>query len=138
MNAKRSANALAVVLALAASIWLTLVSTAAPALQSRTSDADGVSVSVQPLPFTPNATVWEFEVAMNTHTKPLDADLSRAAVLVDENGRRYSPLAWKGDPPGGHHRKGVLQFAAPSEKPKTIELQIDAIGAKRSFKWQLD
>jgi hypothetical protein len=46
---------------------------------------------------------------------------------------------WTGDPPGGHHRKGVLQFAPPAEPPAAVELQLSGIGgvATRSFRWQL-
>lgn len=27
---------------------------------------------------------------------------------------RYSAMGWDGDAPGGHHRKGMLRFKAPS------------------------
>lgn len=81
--------------------------------------------------------VWEFNVVVDTHIKPLSNDLANAAVLLDEAGRRYVPVAWQGDPPGGHHRKGVLQFSPPAEMPKSIELQINGVGgvATRSFRW---
>lgn len=31
--------------------------------------------------------------------------------MADDGDKQFKPSAWKGDPPGGHHRKGVLQFA---------------------------
>ena len=114
-------------------------SSTAPALAARSSDAAGVLVVVTPKTVELSAKVWEFEVAMDTHTKPLNENLAQVAVLVDEAGRRYAPLAWQGDPPGGHHRKGVLQFSAPAEEPKAIELQIEGIGGAgtRTFRWEL-
>ena len=76
---------------------------------------------------------------MNTHTKPLDADLTKAAVLIDGSGKRYAPQAWQGDKPGGHHRKGVLRFPAPDGTPKAIEIHIDGLGGvdSRVFKWTM-
>ena len=114
-------------------------SSAAPALTARTSEAAGVRVVVTPKALGPGVPVWEFEVVMDTHTKPLNENLAQVAVLVDEAGRRYAPIAWQGDPPGGHHRKGVLQFSAPAEMPKSLELQIKGVGGvdARTFRWAL-
>ena len=111
----------------------------APAFPARSSDAQGVRVVVTPRSLGTEA-VWEFEVAMDTHTKPLSEDLAKAAVLVDDEGRRHAPMAWQGDPPGGHHRSGILRFAAVAPKPRTIELQIDGVGGAgtRSFRWALN
>jgi hypothetical protein len=113
---------------------------AAPALPARNSDEAGVRVVVTPKALGPGVTVWEFDVVMDTHTKPLTDDLAKVAALVDGAGHRYVPVAWQGDPPGGHHRKGVLQFAAPAELPKSIELQISGIGGvgSRTFRWELN
>lgn len=112
--------------------------TAAP-LAARTSDAAGVRVVVTPKTLAPGATVWEFEVVMDTHIKLLSEDLVRASVLVDEAGHRITPTAWQGDAPGGHHRKGVLRFSPPAAMPKSVELQIDGVGGAktRSFRWDL-
>jgi hypothetical protein len=115
-------------------------SSAAPALPAQSSDEAGVRMVVTPLTLGPGDTIWEFEVVMDTHSKPLDEDLAQAAVLVDEAGNRYRPVAWQGDPPGGHHRTGILQFSAPAEMPKTVELHIDGVGGAgtRTFRWQLE
>jgi len=123
----------------AATAPITQLSAATP-LASRTSDAGGVRVVVTPKTADLGATVWEFEVIMDTHTKPLNEDLVRAAVLVDDNRRQHAPLAWQGDPPGGHHRKGILRFPSPSERPKAIELQISGVGdpGKRVFRWEIN
>jgi hypothetical protein len=115
-------------------------SSTAPALAARTSNEAGVTVIVTPKALGPGVTVWEFDVVMDTHTKPLTDDLAKVAVLVDGAGHRYVPVAWQGDPPGGHHRKGVLQFTAPAEVPKSIELQISGVGGvgSRTFRWELN
>lgn len=112
---------------------------AATAVAARSSDAGGVKVVVTPKVLGPAAKVWEFEVVMDTHTKPLNENLAEVAVLVDDAGRRHTPTAWQGDPPGGHHRKGILRFAAPTEMPVVLELQIAGIGGvgNRTFRWEL-
>jgi hypothetical protein len=81
--------------------------------------------------------VWEFDVTMDTHTRPLDVDLAKSAVLVDAGGHQYAPTAWQGDPPGGHHRKGALRFPAPDAKAGAFEVQIENVGVagKRVFRW---
>ena len=128
------------VIALSASFISSTETSSAAALVARTSDTGGVRVVVTPQPVGPAATLWEFEVVMDTHSGTLSADLVQAAVLVDDNGRRYMPLAWQGDPPGGHHRKGMLRFPLPAGKPKAVELQITGVGGpdKRIFRWELN
>jgi hypothetical protein len=123
----------------AAFLWGFSPSSAAPALALQSSDVLGVRVVVTPKNLEIGAKAWEFEIVMDTHTKPLDDNLAQVSVLVDDAGRRYEPVAWTGDPPGGHHRKGVLQFPAPKKMPAAIELQIDRIGGAgvRKFRWEL-
>lgn len=105
---------------------------------TRTSDAGGVRVVITPKAVTAKSD-WEFTVTMDTHTKPLDDDLTKTAVLVDDGGRKFMPVSWQGDKPGGHHRKGVLRFPAPSEQIKSFELQIQGLGGenKRAFQWTM-
>ena len=112
---------------------------AAEPLEARTSNAGGVRVTANPLSLAANVKSWDFEITMDTHTQPLDQDLTRISVLVEDTGRRHSPSAWKGDPPGGHHRKGVLQFAPVPGNPKSIELRIQGVGTPeaRVFAWKL-
>lgn len=113
---------------------------AASALQPRTNDTAGVRVVVIPRALTPGATTWEFDVTLDTHTKPLNDDLVAVSALVDERGRSTKPSSWQGDAPGGHHRKGILKFSPPAELPKSIELQINGIGgvATRTFRWEIE
>jgi hypothetical protein len=117
--------------------WATAVTAAS--LDVRVSDAGGVRIAVKPISFDPGAKSWDFEVSMDTHTKPLDQDLTRVSVLVDDTGRQHTPSGWKGDPPGGHHRKGVLQFAPVPGNPKSLEIRITGVGTPeaRVFAWNL-
>jgi hypothetical protein len=139
--AKRLALSLVIgVTALCAALASVTQLLAATPLAPRTSDGGGVRVVVTPKAAEPGAAVWEFEVVMDTHTKPLDEDIAHAAVLVDDSGRQHPALAWQGDPPGGHHRKGILRFPLPAERSKIIELQISGVGGpgKRVFRWELN
>lgn len=109
---------------------------AAAHFEARKSNAAGVQVVVTPKPIAGKSGTWDFEVKMDTHTKPLSDDLVRASELVLD-GRAIAPVAWTGDGPGGHHRKGVLQFPRPAAMPKAMELRIKGIGGAelRTFRW---
>jgi hypothetical protein len=136
---RRSAIALAAtVLALGVAPLAMAQPAGLPALAAVSNDAGGVRVVVKPKSVAAGS-VWEFDVTMETHTKPLDSDLTKAEVIVDDGGRRYTPLSWQGDPPGGHHRKGILRFPAPTEQIKSFELQIQDLGGvnKRAFQWNM-
>lgn len=111
---------------------------AAAELAPQTRSDGGVKVTVAPRSISPAADPWEFEVTLETHSVTLDQDLTRASVLVDAQGNRHAPIGWEGDPPGGHHRKGVLRFKALPELPPAIELRIGGVGSvDRVFRWQL-
>lgn len=62
---------------------------------------------------------------------------ARFSVLVETKGCTHPALSWDGDPPGGHHRKGVLRFKPLPEESKTIELRIDGVGGapRGVFRW---
>ncbi len=125
------------ILSIAVTVFAASGAMAAPTLPAQTSSESGVTISVTPrnLP----AGSWEFDVAFNTHSQELTDDLAKTAVLVSDGRGSHTPIKWQGDPPGGHHRKGVLQFKAVSPTPASIELQIKRSGesAPRSFRWQL-
>ena len=95
-----------------------------------------VTATLQKIP--DEAKTWDFEVALETHTKALNDDLAKSSVLIAD-GKQYLPLGWEGAPPGGHHRKGVLRFKAIVPPPAAVELQIRLAGdpSPRSFKWLL-
>lgn len=109
---------------------------AAPkALAAQTSRRGGVTVSVTPKDVAAGAPRWDFEVVFDTHSVDLNHDLVKSAALIDAAGDRHAPLAWDGDPPGGHHRKGVLRFK-PLGAVDEITLQIRDVGVpERVFRW---
>ncbi len=104
--------------------------------EAKIDDQANVSVVVTPLDLSPQSAQWTFDVGMNTHSVELDQDMTKIAVLVDDQGKEYKPLAWNG-PSGGHHREGTLTFARITPMPKSIELKITGIAdVVRSFVWQ--
>lgn len=111
--------------------------TAAQSLPSQTSTQSGVTIKATPKSLT--GSVWEFNVVFDTHTQELKDDLLKSAVLIDASGTQTSPIAWKGDPPAGHHREGILRFNPVTPPPASVELRIARPGesAPRSFRWTL-
>jgi hypothetical protein len=53
---------------------------AASVFQSRTDDSSGVRVLVTPRALTAGAMTWDFDVVLDTHTRPLDEDLVAATA----------------------------------------------------------
>ena len=96
-------------------------------------------VSVMATPGTLSGGIWEFQIAFNTHSQELRDDLAKSASLIAD-GAVSVPLEWRGDPPGGHHRKGVLRFKAPAGRPAAIELRLARPGETepRVFRWRLE
>ncbi len=111
-------------------------SSAAEKLSTQSSGGSGVTVKTTPRARAGGS--WEFDIVFDTHSQELKDDLMKTATLVAD-GRTHVPVGWKGDPPGGHHRKGVLRFDAINPAPKTIELRIARPGEPkpRSFRWPL-
>jgi hypothetical protein len=111
-----------------------------PALAAQKSAERGVTVSVRPLDLSAAAKRWTFEVVLDTHSADLSDDLAKTAVLVGDRGAEHRPTSWQGDPPGGHHRKGTLDFAPVAPRPGVVELRIQRSGepAPRVFRWQLE
>lgn len=114
---------------------------AAPAskLTTQESNQGQVTVAVTPLALSEAADAWRFEVRLNTHVTPLTQDLAAVSVLSDGKGHEETPVAWQGDPPGGHHRKGELVFKPISPAPESVTLTIRDVGAvpERKFVWTL-
>jgi hypothetical protein len=133
---RRSLNVTLITLACTVALPAGLPAVAAP-LASQSTTVSGVTAKAKPLVVTGDR--WEFEIVLETHTGDLGDDLLKTSVLVTDNDVRLRPLEWHGDPPGGHHRKGVLVFQAVKPAPATIELQITRPdeGAPRAFRWQL-
>ena len=123
------------VLTLVAAVSLPAAADAAESAP-RKNTVNGVTVAVTP-DF--GAKAWTFKVSLDTHTQELSDDLARSAVLTDDQGKRYTPIAWEGTGPGGHHRQGVLRFAVMSPTPEFVQLAItrNNEAAPRLFRWQL-
>ncbi len=134
---RRFFTALSVAAFILSAVPAALAQTAA--LKAVTSDAGGVRVVVKPKAIGSGA-FWEFEVTMDTHTKPLNDDMVKTSVLVDGTQARYAAVAWQGDPAGGHHRKGVLRFPAPASNAKSFDVEIaDVAGTgRRVFQWKVN
>lgn len=111
-----------------------------PAQTAQISREGGVTVKVVPRGLRAGATSWEFEVTFETHTQSLNQDMTRAARLIDSQGQPHAPLAWDGDPPGGHHRRGLLRFRPLADHPAMLELQVLGVGdiGTRVFRWRLE
>ena len=115
--------------------------TFAAELASQSSEDGGVTIAVKPVDVSAKAATWSFQVSLSTHSQDLNDDLVRTAFIVDRVGNRNAlPTGWKGDAPGGHHRKGVLSFKALAPLPAAIELRIQRAGEKapRMYRWDLD
>lgn len=109
-----------------------------PVLSSQTNAEGMVEVTVTPKDLSPSSPSWDFDVILTNHSGSLDQDLTKSAVLIDDKGNKFVPTAWEGDPPGGHHRSGVLKFMPITIKPQFVKLEISGGDTgKKIFKWVL-
>ena len=105
--------------------------------ESKVDDQASVTITVTPTLLSVESGEWKFDVVMDTHSVELDQDMTKVAVLIDEQGKEYGALNWEG-PAGGHHREGILTFTKITPFPKSVELKISDIGGiVRIFNWQL-
>ncbi|OGM97435.1 MAG: hypothetical protein A2735_01740 [Candidatus Yanofskybacteria bacterium RIFCSPHIGHO2_01_FULL_41_21] len=105
--------------------------------ESKTDNQLAVTITVTPIDISSQLKKWEFEIVMDTHSVELNQDLTKMAVLVDDQGKEYKPLSWEGTI-GGHHREGLLIFNQIIPTPKSVQLKVSGIGdVIRSFDWQL-
>ena len=106
--------------------------------ETKTDDQVSVNVVVTPLDLSRQSSEWKFDIGMNTHSVELDQDMTKFAVLVDDQGKEYAPIKWDG-PVGGHHREGTLSFAPITPYPQRLTMKIKSIGSvDRSFSWMLN
>jgi hypothetical protein len=110
----------------------------AQALEAKTNKEGRVTVKVTPQAPSDAAAPLRFQVVLDTHSAALDQDMRASAVLV-AGGTERAALAWEGDPPGGHHREGVLVFPPLGAGPRAVTLTIKDVGgvAERAFAWTL-
>lgn len=97
-----------------------------------------VSVTVQPLTLIDSGD-WTFALTLQTHSVDLTMDIVESVVLIDSAGNEIKPTSWDGDPPGGHHRTGVITFTSPELSPDTVLMQVRNVAdvPLREFSWQL-
>jgi len=95
------------------------------ALATQTATIGIVTYKVTPKNLSKSSPTWDFEVVLDTHTGSLDQDLVSGIRLSDDRNNEYQASNWEGDPPGGHHREGVLQFQALDSEIKSITLKIN-------------
>ncbi len=111
----------------------------AGAYEMRSNRENRVRVDVKPVQLTPGRPA-RFEVRMNSHSETLGEDMVAASSLKDNAGLVYQATAWQGSEPGGHHRKGVLEFPKLEDYPESITLIIRKVAnvPERTFEWSVE
>jgi hypothetical protein len=111
----------------------------AGAYEMRSNRENRVRVDVKPVQLAPGQPA-RFEVRMNTHSEALGEDMVAVSTLKDNEGREYHATAWQGSAPGGHHRKGVLEFPDLEDNTASITLIIKGIAnvPERIFEWPVE
>jgi hypothetical protein len=96
-----------------------------------------VVIDVTPLAL--SSDTWDFKVALNTHSVNLNFDVTEVSVLRCDQGQEYTPTMWDGSGPGGHHRSGVLKFAALDHPTSFVEVVIRDVAKvpERIFRWDV-
>lgn len=136
MRPRLNSRSVTVFAAMVAAALVAGIAAGEPGLPEKSTSADGVTVKA--VPRTVSGPEWLFEIVFDTHSRDLSDDPVNASILIAD-GRESRPKEWKGDPPGGHHRKGMLVFVAPSPRPSQVELRLQRPGesSPRSFRWQV-
>ena len=111
----------------------------AEAYKAKANNQNQVRVDVRPTQLFPGKPA-RFEIRMNSHSGDLGQDMVSVSTLKDNQGREYRPTNWQGSPPGGHHRKGVLEFPVLDGSPVSITLVIRQIAKvpERIFEWTVE
>jgi hypothetical protein len=111
----------------------------AGAYEMRSNRENSVRVDVKPVLLAPGQPA-KFEVRMNSHSETLGEDMVAVSSIKDNTGRVYQATAWQGSGPGGHHRKGVLEFPQLEDNPESITLTIRKVAKvpERTFKWSVE
>ncbi len=113
----------------------------APVAQQPTqSNTEGqVTVAVTPLNLDKPSTPLQFQVALDTHSVPLNYDLAQLATLRTDRGSSVAAASWDGGR-GGHHLRGTLSFPAVDLKGASwVEVEVRGVAGvpDRVFRWSL-
>lgn len=103
-------------------------------LARRTIRAGEVDVTLEPIRLDAGGAV--FEVVLDTHSVELSMDLAAAARL-EVGGTTWKVAGWRGDGPGGHHRKGELRFTATGPPQGTVRLTLSGLPEPVEATWNL-
>jgi hypothetical protein len=108
------------------------------AFEAKNTMANGVRVDVKPVQMEPGRPVI-FKVWLNTHYVDLGYDMTEISILSDDLGNQYTASSWKGSPPGGHHRRGILEFPTLEGNPKELKLILHGIAGvpEITFRWNI-
>lgn len=123
-NQKIIIISLAIVIIGAAFYYVVSKQSEQSAFSTKTLTDGTVTYKVTPKNLTSSAPTWDFDISLDTHTGSLDQDLVNLVRLVDDKGNEYQATKWEGDPPGGHHREGLLKFFPVILRPAIIEIDI--------------
>lgn len=91
-------------------------------------------VEIQATPTVVDDTRVEVRLVFDTHTVELGTDIAGTATLAVA-GREHRDGRWDGDGPGGHHREGVLRFAAGPSGSEPFELHLAGFSEPVTFRW---
>ena len=110
-----------------------------PTLQEQSATIGEVKYIITPKNINSDIRTWDFEIILDTHTGSLDQDLVSIIRIVDNKGIEYQANKWVGDPPGGHHREGILEFSPITPYPSSIELKIQTTDTTKetTFRWNI-
>ena len=111
----------------------------ASAYETKSNRENQVRVDVKPVQLAPGQPA-RFEVRMNSHSETLGEDMVAVSSVKDNAGRIYQATAWQGSEPGGHHRKGVLEFPKLENNTESITLIIRKVAKvpQRTFEWLVE
>jgi hypothetical protein len=106
--------------------------------EEQANNEGAVTIAVVPIGDLNQEGTLNFAVTLSTHSVELRQDLVEVSYLVDGEGNQYKPIAWEGDPPGGHHREGILSFNAVAAQLQTFKIVIRDIEGipERVFVWE--
>lgn len=81
----------------------------------------------------------QFRLEFNTHSVELDFDVIKVVSLATDRGPLSGEISWDGNPPGGHHREGILTFSSTLKSTSSVNLILRDISGipKREFTWQI-